>query len=54
MADMEMDDEETTPIRVGWKSNLIPRDDKTQKILLFPISHVFVVVSIKKSLCIAD
>lgn len=29
MTCIEMDDEQTTPMWVGWKSNLIARDDKT-------------------------
>ena len=31
MADIETDGENTTPVWVGWNSNLIPRGDETQK-----------------------
>ena len=59
MADIETDGKNTTPIWVGWNSNLIPRDDETQKIWylpqinMSPISHAVVVERLKKSLRIA-
>ena len=31
MADIETDTKSTTHIWVGWNSNLIPKDDETQK-----------------------
>ena len=54
MADTETDAKNTTPIWVGWNSNLIPRDNKTQKIWylpqinMSPISHAVVVERFKK------
>ena len=54
MADIETDGKNTTPIWVGWNSNLIPRDDETQKIWylpqinMSPISHAVVVERFKK------
>ena len=55
MADIETDEENTTPMWVDWNSNLIPRDDETQKIWylpqrnIFPTSHAVVVETLKKS-----
>ena len=54
MADIETDGKNTTPIWVGWNSNLIPRNDETQKIWylpqinMSPISHAVVVERFKK------
>ena len=54
MADIETDAKNTTPIWVGWNSNLIPRDNETQKIWylpqinMSPISHAVVVERFKK------
>ena len=54
MADTETDAKNTTPIWVGWNSNLIPRDNETQKIWylpqinMSPISHAVVVERFKK------
>ena len=59
MADIETDGENTTPVWVGWNSNLIPRDDETQKnwylpqINMPPTSHAVVGKTLKASLHIA-
>ena len=36
MADIETDGKNTTPMWVSWNSNLIPRDDETQKMWYLP------------------
>ena len=59
MAHIETDDEKNTPMWVGWNSDLIPRDDNTQKIWylpqinMSPTSHAVVVETLKKALRIA-
>lgn len=57
MASIERDGENTTLVWVGWNTNLIQRDDNTQKNLpqinMSPTSHAVVVESLKESLFIA-
>ena len=40
MADIETNDKNTTPIWIGWNSNLIPRDDETEDLVFATNEHV--------------